>query len=628
MSRILLLACSALVCAKGALAVKIECLGTPIRAVTFGNSHGLLARSPAGNEGMFYVPYYSTTGSALIGIHPGTGEHTTIKLGSSGGYGCTLGADGCIYVGGIEPGDLYRYDPVGGTVARLGGAQFGIHYLWDAATGPDGRIYGSGYPTCSVLEYNPASGALTDTGSLVAGKQYARSVCVDARGKVWVGTGTGGSSLVVLDAASGERKDVLPEKYRACSSAYDLHASGDYVFCSMSMPGALLVFDAKTQGFIREVPLPAGEVWWMCGASGADGVLYPYTAPGQSLYRYDAKTNKLDLLGEALGQAEVVVDDRYLHTIQDQDYVYYDFREHRELFRRRLAESGEGMALMTLVTGTDGLVYGSTYINQHIFSFSPEGGAFTDLGKVIRWGGQVDSMSAGRDGRIYMGSYVYANMSYYDPAVPWRPGRDKEANPRELGPVGKGQYRTRCIAMGPDGSVYMGSIPSYGSAPTGGFSRWDAKTDEVRCWTDFVPGGTVEDLRADARWVYGHGGGEFFVLDCAEMRKVFTARLSPSALEVAGNGRVLASVGKEIVVFDPVQMKLLGPIANPSGGLTEMCRLPDGRVGGINDKTVVEVDPEAGVVTVLANEGGSFITADRAGRLYFARGAAVYRLSR
>ena len=71
---------------------------------------------------MFYISYYSTTGCELIGYHAATKQRVATKLGSSGGYGCCVGTDGALYVGGIEPGNLYRYDPATKEVENLGGA--------------------------------------------------------------------------------------------------------------------------------------------------------------------------------------------------------------------------------------------------------------------------------------------------------------------------------------------------------------------------------------------------------------------------------------------------------------------------------------------------------------------------
>jgi len=112
------------------------------------------------------------------------------------------------------------------------------------------------------------------------------------------------------------------------------------------------------------------------------------------------------------------------------------------------------------------------------------------------------------------------------------------------------------------------------------------------------------------------------------MEKVFTAKLKPTALEIAGTGHVLASVGEQIALFDPETMEFLDPIPCPAGGLTEMTRLPDGKVAGINGKAIVEIDPETWEVITIAKEGGQFLACDQEGRLYFARGAGLFRLVR
>lgn len=141
-----------------------ELVGIPIKAVVYGNSHAVIGASPGGREDMFYIPYYSTTGSALLGYHAGTDELVNVKLGSSGGYGCCVGPDGALYIGGIGPGDLYRFDPATGEVESLGGSQFGVTYIWATAVSQEGKVYCACYPTCSVLEYNITSGELGEVG--------------------------------------------------------------------------------------------------------------------------------------------------------------------------------------------------------------------------------------------------------------------------------------------------------------------------------------------------------------------------------------------------------------------------------------------------------------------------------
>jgi len=602
-----------------------ELVGIPIKAVVYGNSHGVIAASPSGREGMFYIPYYSTTGSALLGYHAGTQESVNVKLGSSGGYGCCVGPDGALYIGGVGPGDLYRFDPATGKVEDLGGSQFGATYIWATAVSQAGRVYCACYPTCSVLEYNIASGQLRDLGRMHETEQYVRSICVDHRGKVWAGVGQR-AQLMVLDPATGEKHDVLPEEYKHNSSCYNLQTTGKYVIASVLGDGILVVFDADTEKPVRVIPRAEDQLWWMNCHGAPPGEAYFYALPDGDLYHYDIEQDKLTLLASGLGQCEQVVDGRYVHGMNDQEYFLYDLQERAYVARRKLAEAGDGMRIQTLTGHTDGNIYGSTYINQHMFGYRPASGRITDLGKVIRVGGQVDSICSGRDGKVYMGSYVHAHISVYDPRKPWRPSRDADGNPRELGEVGHGQYRTCAIALGPDDNIWLGSIPSYNSGPTGAFSRWDPETGEHESWLDLVPGGAVREIAVGDKYIYCAGGGKFFVWDPFEKEKVYEEDRQVHSLVVAPNGLLVGNAGEEMFLFDPAQMKVTKSFASPIGVMTDMTVAPNGLLYGINKEAVGEINPETWEAAKIAEEGGALLAADGDSTLYFARGAKLYRL--
>ncbi|NQT15251.1 MAG: hypothetical protein HQ582_21015 [Planctomycetes bacterium] len=607
-------------------AVEIEDLGVAVRAVVFGNSQGCLADSPEGHAGMFYIPYYSTTGGALVGIHPRSGEQIHVPLPSKGGYGTAVGADGAVYVGGVNPGDLYRFDPVSQQIENLGGSQFGGTYIWACAASPDAqKIYAACYPTAGVLEYDLASETLRDLGRMSATEKYARSVSVDARGKVWVGVGTH-ADLVVWDASTNEHRSVLPSEYRHNSCAYNVSASGNHVFAELLYDHKHLIYDIDTQKPVAVVDKPPDGLTYMAARGARDGLFYLHASLSGTLYRYRVGDPEPEKLVDGLGQVAIVEDDRYAYVIDDQDFVYYDLAERKELARRRLAEAKDGMALFALAAGTDGTIYGSTYINMHVFSVDPDGGKMTDLGKALRWGGQVDSMHGGRDGKIYMGSYVHAVVSVYDPTRPWKIGTAADSNPREIGPVGSGQYRTRSIALGPDDRVYMGSIPSYNSAPTGAFSRIDPETGEVRTWLDLVPGGAVDRVVADERYVYGAGGGKFFVFDPGRAEVALTIALPVSAMALSPGGEIVGTGGGRLFVFSPSEMKVTHTADNPLGNFSHMCLAPDGNLYGINGSRIGRITPESRQVDEVAAPGGKFLAPDQSGSLYFGRGSHVLRV--
>jgi hypothetical protein len=235
-----------------------------------------------------------------------------------------------------------------------------------------------------------------------------------------------------------------------------------------------------------------------------------------------------------------------------------------------------------------------------------------------------------------MGSYSFAVVSVYDPARPWRAGTDADANPCEVERI-KGQYRTRSCALGPDANLYMGTIPSYNSAPTGAFSRINPATNEITTWHDLVPGGAVHWVLADEKYVYGAGGGKFFVFDPAAAKPILMLDLTVSAMAVAATGEVVGTAEKHLFVFSPREMKIIHREACPVGDFTHMCTAPDGNSYGINAAHIARITPgnwprtslaRGWQVTELAAQGGQFLAADAQSNLYFSRGAEVFRLRR
>ncbi len=608
-----------------ARAAQAEDLGVPVTAVTYGNSHSVLAPSSSAQSPMFYTSYFVSTGCELVGCDFRSGRMLRKKLPSKGGYGMAMGLDGSVYAGGVNPGDLYRYDPKTDALTTIDVKQFGVEYIWDLAVGPDGVVYcAAGYPKTKLVTFAPASGEVRDLGELAPSEQYHRCICVDCFGKVWCGIGSR-AHLVVYDPADGSRREVLPQSFSASSSVYRLQPCGRYVVAHVSFDGVLLVFDAESQEVVRTVPKLEDDEAWTIARSNEDDALYITSWPSLRTFRYNVETAERTPLSVRLGQIKAVEQGRWVHAIDDQDYVVYDLQEERETFRTRLAQGGDGMAVYALTSGPDGNVYGGTYINMHLFRCDATSGALQDLGKFSRWSGQVDSMSLGRDGRIYLGAYVHAVLSVFDPAAPWKPGREPDSNPREIGPLGKGQYRTQANTLGPDGRIYVGSIPSYNSATSGAFSICDPKTGEKDVRLDFVPGGAVHALVSDAQDVYGAGGGEFFVYDPATGTKRFSLARPVTAMALLSDGQVSVSGGGTLFVYDRNRNAISADAPNPAGDFSHMCSGPNGTVYGVNDGHVARVGADGASVEILAEEGGKYIATDKVGRVYFARKSHLFR---
>jgi len=609
----------------GPQAWKVESLGVPVKAVTYGNSHAVLAPGPGGQGTMFYTSYYCSTGAELIGCDFRGDRLIRQKLPARGGYAVTLGPDGAIYVGGVSPGDLYRYDLTAGKLTTMDVKRFGVDYIWSAAVAEDGIIYcAAGYPRTHLVDYDPRTAKARNLGELSPGQQYLRSICVDSRGRVWCGVGMK-AHLIVYDPADGSKADVLPPELASNSCVYSLLSVGDYVLAGVVYDGVLLIYDTATRKVIRKLAAPVGEKSFMTVPGGSGRTAYLYTIPSYDVYRCDLETGSLSLLVRGLGEVHAVERNRWLHAVYDQSYVVYDLEAEKTVATKRLTEGGDGMDVFTLTAGPDGDIYGSTYINMHLFRCDAATGTLADLGKCSRWPGQVDSISLGWDGRIYLGAYTDAVVSVFDPKLPWRPGREAASNPREVGPVGKGQYRTRANCLGPNGRVFVGSIPSYNTAQVGAFTICDLKTGAMDCRTDFVKGGAVDALAADDAYVYGAGGGEFFVYDPRKDGKRFSDMRPCVSLVVLADGRVVGSGGGKLFVYNRGQNSITAEKPNPVGDFTHMTTGPDGVVYGVNGAHVARLGKEAVSVEVLVKAGGKFAAVDRQGSIYFARGPQLLR---
>ncbi len=609
-------------------------LGVAVKAVVFGNSQGTIGPSPEGGHPIFYTSYYNTGGAELVAY-----DHKAKKVyrwdipGTSGCYGLTAGLDGRIYMGTVEgqnAGCLMQFDPIGQTIRNLGNAGQPTKYIWSCATGPDGEIFAAGYPNCIPLIYDPNTDELTSPGSIRPrpGAEYLRSVAADAKGRAWFGVSTRGA-LVVYDPADGSRRDVLPEKYAKDNRTYNVIHAGPYIHATLLPSGVVLVFDAESCEFLREIPVPQGEMYLLNHVSDSKGNDYCSSTPSGHLYVIRPGESHAEKVFPYLGVVKSVLEDRYLHATFDNDHLIFDLTTKKVVDRHRWIEPRTGMGIYCLTQGPQGDVYGSTYINQHFFRYDTGAGKLEDMGRIIRYGGQCDSMCASRDGRrLWMGCYGNAHVAMYDPTKPYKIGTETDCNPRNFGPIGKGQYRTRAIVEGPRGKIYCGSVPSYNTAPTGAFTIFDPETLKKKVMTDFVPGGTVNHLAASDRYVYGSGGGELFVLNPASGEKLKTRTLTCGPMLLGADGKLVVSAPGAVQGLDPETLETswtvpLSQIEN----LTEFLQIakgPTGEMYGISKLGIFRVDVEAAQLVQLTRSGSRHLAADKEGRLYYSQNASLY----
>lgn len=608
-------------------------LGIAVKAVTYSNSQGIVGPSPEGGHPIFYMSYYNTGGTELLGY-----DHRIHKVyryripGQSGGYGLTLGPNGKVYVGTVGQGHLVQFDPATQQVRDLGDAGRPTQYVWSCATSPDGLIFGAGYPKCIPLIYDPKADKLTSPGSISPrpGTDYLRYVVSDAKGRAWFGVATK-AALVVYDPKDGSRRDILPKQYASEQMVYHLCRSGNEIFATIISRGSVLVFDADTCELKREIPKPEGHTTLFVTVADRQGNVYCHGAPTHHLYVIRPGATRAEKLHDYFGSVKALMDDRYLLGFFDNNGRILDLKTQRIIDDRRWIEPMQGMGIFTLTRGPDGAIYGSTYINQHFFRYNPKTRKLEDLGRIIRGGGQCDSIAMSRDGkRVWMGCYAGAYLAVYDPTRPHKLGTGPDCNPRDFGRLGGGQYRTKATVEGPDGRIYVGSIPSYNSAPTGALTVFDEKTLTKKQFTDLVPGGSVHHLASNDRVVFGAGGGKVFALDPTTLTKTVERDLACTAMVLDAQGRLVVSSSGALHGLDPDSLKTEWTV--PFSDVEKLSRFVKlvvddrGTLYGMSNIGPFRIDHEKKQLKRLTPLASPHLAVDKAGRLYFSRSAHLFML--
>jgi len=243
------------------------------------------------------------------------------------------------------------------------------------------------------------------------------------------------------------------------------------------------------------------------------------------------------------------------------------------------------------------------------------------LGKASYAGGEIYSMGA-LDGKLYLCSYPEARLSIYDPQKPLHFGDKIESNPRDLGPLGEGQYRPRAMVAGPHGRIYIGSYPDYGLLG-GAISVYDPKKNEKRIYRHIVQNQSIAslayikkvDLIAAGSSVRGGTGthaiekeARLILWDPKEEKKFFEIIPVPEAntilsLAVTFDGILYGITNNEkVFVFDSEKREVRKVF---DLGLKEPREVslqlgPNGKIYGLAKEAIFTIDPKNDHVSLLA----------------------------
>lgn len=392
------------------------------------------------------------TPPGISGGRPGlwSERHQKFFVGASGFEGDA---------GRNESGCLIYLDPREGVVKLAGGGVLKAdknEFPCSVAEGADGTIYVGCYGECSLYAYDPTSDELWACGQMDPVEMYFYVSCGDD-GTVAGVTRTTCPHAVVYDPATGEHKAV----------------------------GPLANTDTR-QGFVEL-------------SRRADGMLYLNTHEGPFLLQ-GMEAIPIEQLPEAV-TAPTLADGsrfRFLDGHPERAHAWKTIEIRKPDGRQkviRLNYEAAGAGIYIVRAGPDSKLYGTSILPMHFFSADPRTGELINYGACSTASGEAYSMDW-LDGKLYMCVYTHSILCVYDPQKPYsfsglrrKPDGEwlllegayeasgnlgfqfgPDDNPRQLGRMDNVAFRSRDMAAGPAGKVWVVSIPDYGM--WGGTLSW------------------------------------------------------------------------------------------------------------------------------------------------------------
>ena len=650
-------------------------LGVQIRKATV--MRGDLGKDAEGRDVIYTVVQGTPAMLTVIDVETEQVTGSIPMPDTSGAWSVKVSSDGTVYLGAYNKGLLYRYFPETGELRNLGHplpTKDSVLYPMD--TGPDGKMYGGTYPTGSVYMYDPATDTFADFGTMAyttSGERWTRVTVYDAeRNKIYAGVGNQ-ARLIEYDVETGQKRDLLPEKYRNITSVYDLNLVEGKLFARKETNNAFetFVLDAETGEQITVTNGDTGEqsdvfLNYSRGVSPkspvADKVYF--AGAGGELFEYDLNTDTYRSLGVTIEGAAISYDFVQLDEEGFPGYSLVGLSGNNGKMYKYNLETGnikvvdvmlpaEPVPIHDIEKGPDGNIYTTGYLAGNMGMYNPATGESRYFNGI----GQGEGMTVVGD-KLYIGTYPDAKIYEYDVSKPWNRDNPDQMNPVLLFSLYDNDdipgYTLQDRPFGMAGSeelgqLYVGTVPKNGLLG-GAFAVYDLKTrGEPEVYWNLVEGQSIISLVYKDGYVYGgtsiHGGqgsipsaseAVLFVWDAAGKQKVFETvpvpgKTSITALHAGPDGNIWGLANGALFVFDPVQRKVIyskDEFPNASGRWIDgsLVTGTDGNIYGTAGGNFFKVDVDTKEVTVLATQA-RHVEVDDYGHFYLypIDGANLYR---
>ena len=585
-----------------------------------------------------------------------------------GGWAATTATDGSVYLGTYPQAKVYRHVPGQSTVTDLGKAESGTSLIWDLEAGARGEVYGGTSDDGRYFKYH--KGTFTTLLAPAAPKaEYVRSLAHDPAADVtYLGTGTN-AGLIRYDNATARRESLLPAAYANNSMVGGLTWTGGRLFAWLDSKLLVLdivrnpdgshhaVVDAAIAGAsLHHSPAENGKVWFV-----KDDLLHSYDIATKSVQAMTVRPG-LDATGYTWTNGTLVA----LGSADGDTKVFkYTPSTGRSSTRTVPGVPALPAAINALGAGPDGKIYTGGYLTGGTGVYDPMRGDGDDSrpdSATFIGLSQTDSM-LNHNGKLYFGTYPSAKLSSYEPGS-WPPvlhhtggsvgSKDDDCEPGKGPPP---QDRPYALAGGPDGTVYMGTVPKYGKR-SGALTVWrEGAATQTFCGVrdqavvalahagGKIFGGTSTRGALGATPVYAEGSASLFSYNAST--GVVPHPLPSSLAGVKAvtaltevDGQVWGLAGGSLLTLDPAKpdaivVKRLFPdpdyLAKPTlawrDGVLLTLQKDSAHVYGTLGDSIFRINRTTKAMTVLLTAPGlDGLTADRRGDLYYKVGDRLHRL--
>ena len=501
-------------------------------------------------------------------------------------------------------------------------------YIWNLVIGSDGMVYGGTYPGCALLRYNPEKHTLDNMGRMspYLSNLYSRQVFGDVPGRIFINCGYDKPHASVYDLST-HKVNVFGKE-----GAFVKEANKDFI-CTIT---------GDDLDFYN--PLTLEQI---CGTISINLPKAPNSdikAPISEFINNFFRPVKDNRIPEKYGNA-LLLEHGNKAGVRGQEYFYLK-KDDSRIKLLPIPVEAPPTQILTITSGEDGIIWGTSNFGQTIFSYNPTDGTYWNSLTVCDNGGEVYGIKV-IGGKVFMAAYAGGDHIVYDPFEKW--DQANNINPKALASAGPDLIRPHGKSViGPDNGFWTGWTAKYGTCG-GGLTRIDPTSYDMKLWYDPIPEQSIESLAASEKYLYfttsGRGNGLnwktsiFCIAVCDTEGKLvhkveFPEGTVPGCVEIAGkHGAVcLYSYCKtlpvnELIIFDSTTMEFTCRIK-----LTSICtcllKKRDEQLLVFCENELFEVNTSSGELKLVAELPGQVKTATitAKGEIFFAVNEKLYSL--